>query len=430
MELCLGTERFVTTQGACRATPYILSLTSEPRFSQPAFQKDLNPGQGKRKLSLGVFFPSFRPALARSITGRMKGKIYEHTDSVERTTPVFVIALSLACVALLPKVQAVVPPPDGGYPNFNTAEGQSALFSLTSGIGNTAVGGFALWSNAASSLNTATGAGTLLFNTADDNTANGALALFSNSTGNGNTAIGSHSLESNTEGYQNTACGFVALDLNATGHDNTAIGTNALGASTGSFNVALGSFAGDGVSTADHVICIGDSGANVSNSCYIGNTYGTVIDPATTLAVGMDASHRLGTAVSAERFKRDIQPMERASEAILALKPVTFHYRSDSRNTPCFGLVAEHVADVDPNLVVSDKEGKPYAVRYDQVNAMLLNEFLKEHRKNEQQEATIARLEKQLEIVTATLQKVSAQLDLSKPAPQTASNNHAIKNKD
>ena len=112
--------------------------------------------------------------------------------------------------------------------------------------------------------------------------------------------------------------------------------------------------------------------------------------------------------------------MDTASEAVLALKPVSFHYKSDNTKTPQFGLIAEDVADVNPDLVVRDEKGEIYTVRYDAVNAMLLNEFLKEHRKNEKQEATIARLQEHIEALTADLQKVSAQVEASKPTAQVA----------
>src|SRR5207248_9887255 len=125
---------------------------------------------------------------------------------------------------------------------------------------------------------------------------------------------------------------------------------------------------------------------------------------------------------SSERFKKDISTMEKASEAVLSLRPVTFHYKTDTNGTPQFGLIAEEVAKVNPALVLPDKEGKPYTVRYEAVNAMLLNEFLKEHRKNEEQEATIASLQKQIEALTKGLQKVSAQLEMSRPAAQTVLN--------
>ena len=129
----------------------------------------------------------------------------------------------------------------------------------------------------------------------------------------------------------------------------------------------------------------------------------------------INSNNKLGTATSSKRFKQNIKPMDKSSESLFALKPVTFHYKSDKSNTPQFGLVAEDVAEVNPGLIVRDKEGKPYSVRYDQVNAMLLNEFLKEHRKVDQ-------LEKQVAALTAGLQKVSAQLELSKPAAQTVLN--------
>jgi trimeric autotransporter adhesin len=125
---------------------------------------------------------------------------------------------------------------------------------------------------------------------------------------------------------------------------------------------------------------------------------------------------------SSAKFKNEIKPMENASEAVLALKPVTFHYKGDKTGTPQFGLIAEEVAAVDPNLVVRNKNGEIYTVRYEAVNAMLLNEFLKEHRKNEEREATIARLQKQVEALTAGLQKVSAEVEVSKPATQTVLN--------
>jgi uncharacterized coiled-coil protein SlyX len=384
---------------------------------------------------------------------------------LKKTAPLLLITLTLHCFALLPKAVAVVPPPDGGYPGFNTAEGQNALFSLTTGSANTAVGWFSLSSDGTGSFNTATGAGTLLFNTGDQNTATGAVALFSNTTGAQNTANGISALFSNNTGSRNTANGDRALLNNTSGDDNTAIGTGALSSnttgflntaigngaliqnSTGSGNTALGNSAGFNVTTASNVICIGTFGANVSDSCYIGKIYGTAIDPATTLAVGMDASHRLGTAVSSQRFKRDIQPMDNASEAILALKPVRFHYKSDVKSTPCFGLVAEDVEKVNPDLVVRDKNGEPLSVRYEQINAMLLNEFLKAHRTVQEQKATIAQLkstdakqeatiakqQKQIEALTAGLQKVSDQLaaaspsrgglELSKAEPQVAVNN-------
>src|SRR5207244_11718959 len=157
-----------------------------------------------------------------------------------------------------------------------------------------------------------------------------------------------------------------------------------------SINIALGSSAGSGVSTADDVICIGALGADVSHSCYIGNIFNQ--SSPSGLAVFVNSDGKLGTIMSSRRFKEDIKPMDKASEAILALQPVAFRYKKDfdPTGTAQFGLVAEDVAKVNPDLVVRDKEGKPYSVRYDQVNAMLLNGFLKERKKVETQQKTIA----------------------------------------
>ena len=283
-------------------------------------------------------------------------------------------------------------------------------------MANTAIGVQALSSNTTGIVNTATGN----------------RALESNTDGTSNTATGVDALHDTTSGGGNTAHGYQALLHNDSGDYNTAIGLFALGSvTTGFSNTGLGRSAGTSVTTADHVICIGDnvSGANVSNSCYIGSIFGQTSSGGA--AVFINNSGKLGTSTSSRRFKEEIKPMDTASEAVLALKPVTFRYKKevDSDGIPQFGLVAEDVEKVNPDLVVRDKEGKPYTVRYEQVNAMLLNEFLKEHRKNEQQEskieeqeAKIARQEKQIEALTAGFQKVSAQLELNKPATQTVLN--------
>jgi trimeric autotransporter adhesin len=363
-------------------------------------------------------------------------------------TPLFLIVLLLACIALLPAAQAVVPAPDGGYPGFNTAEGQNALFNLTTGVGNTAMGWYSLWSDTDGSFNTAIGAGALLANIGDPtaqfgdqntatgagallsnttgfaNTATGAFALFTNTTGNWNTANGDAALNSNTIGTENTANGHQALHLNTTGSNNTAIGTVALNYnSTGSNNVALGAGAGLNVTTANNVICIGAEvlGVNLSDSCFIGNIFGAGVSTG-NVPVYVDAGGKLGTGLCSRRFKENIKPMERASEILFALKPVTFRYKEkfDSTGASQFGLVAEDVEKVNPALIVRDKEGKPYTVRYEQVNAMLLNEFLKEHCKVEKLEATVAQQRKDFEAavaqVTAQVQKVSAQLAATSPS--------------
>jgi hypothetical protein len=268
--------------------------------------------------------------------------------------------------------------------------------------------------------NTATGAGALQHNSTlgNDNTANGFQALFRNTHGFSNTASGASSLFNNTTGSRNMAAGFQALQQNTTGERNTAIGYSSLDKNTtGSFNVALGAGAGSGVITANDVICIGRAadGVNVSGTCFIGNIRGVTTQNANALPVVIDGAGQLGTVASSERFKKDIAIMGQASEGILALRPVTFHYKTDGTSTPQFGLIAEEVAKVNPALVLPDKEGKPYTVRYDAVNAMLLNEFLKARRQIDSQQ-------KQIDALTAGLQKVSAQLELNKLAPRTVVN--------
>jgi hypothetical protein len=371
------------------------------------------------------------------------------------------LILAMACFGLLPKAQAVSPPPDGGYPGGNTAEGQAALLSLTTGGYNTAVGFFSLRSNSTGPFNTAIGAGALLANTADNNTATGAGALLSNTTGNQNTANGAFALFSNTTGIDNTAIGDralftnttangntaigtfalftntgsdntgigdVALDFNTTGVSNTAIGVGALASNTsGSSNIALGFDAGIDLTTGGNNIDIGNPGtAAESNTIRIGVQGTQVFTIIAGISNDMQAFGTpvivttdgfLGVQGSSARFKDEIKPMGKASEGLFALKPVTFHYKNkiDPAATSQFGLIAEDVEKVNPDLVVRDKEGKPYTVRYDQVNAMLLNEFIKEHR-------TVAELKEEVGALTAGLQKVSAQLEMSKSAPQTVLN--------
>jgi hypothetical protein len=349
--------------------------------------------------------------------------------------------------------------PVGVGGSFNTADGTNALGSASTGaLGNSAFGWFSLFSNTGGSFNTATGAGALLFNTGDSNTAVGAAALLNNATGTNNTAVGTAALSNNTvsqntaigafalssntgggglAGSLNVAVGDHALTANTIGFENTAVGQNALQAvtsGTANANTALGHSAGFNATTGSGNVYIGANMLGVageSNACYIRSIVGRTVDAGTAVAVFVDANNKLGTTASSRRFKRDIKPMDKASEAIMALKPVTFHYKSDTKSTPCFGLIAEEVAQVDPDLVVRNNDGELMSVRYDQVNAMLLNEFLKEHRKNQKQETTIAELKSEIAILSATvkeqasqIQKVSAQLELSKPEPQTALNNH------
>jgi uncharacterized coiled-coil protein SlyX len=463
-----------------------------------------------------------------------------------RNTLLAMMFPALGFLALAPQAQAISPSPDGGYPGANTAEGQNALFSLTSGVYNTAVGWLSLTSNATGNANTAVGAGALFATTADQNTAVGAGALFSNTTGEANAAQGVFALFNNTDGSNNTATGPEALFANRTGQANTATGAQALfyndgdpnnnegsensafgnGAlfgnttgeansafgsttlfsnDTGSFNIAvgvealfnntggdnnigigtaalsenssgfsntavghgalgnnstgggnvgLGENAGFNVTTASNVICIGSiGGENVNNSCFIGNIYSNVqpvigVDPD---YVTIDSNGRLGRSNlngSSRRFKHDIKPMERASEVILALKPVSFRYNKeyDATQRIAFGLIAEEVAEVAPDLVGRGKKGEPDSVRYEQINAMLLNEFLKEHKKVQQLEvavaqqatitdlksmvarqqkdfqATVARLRARLDDQAAQIQEVNAQVKTNRHPPRVASN--------
>jgi len=364
------------------------------------------------------------------------------------------IPLVLACFGFAPGVQAAT---EGDLGKGNTVEGSGALQSLTTGIHNTALGGLTLFLDATGNYNTATGSQALKNNTADNNTADGfqALyfnttgannaatgwrALFSNTTGDANTANGLQALNSNTIGTGNTAMGFQALFSNTTGNQNAAVGEDALsGNTTGHDNIALGYGCGGNVTTGSNNIDIGNKGvAGDDSTIRIGTSQSATFiagisgagqgGPAAAVFINTNTG-QLGTAApsSSRRFKKEIKPMDQTSEAILGLKPVTFQYKGDSKGTPQFGLIAEEVAEVNPDLVVRDAKGEVYTVRYDAVNAMLLNEFLKEHGKVEQQEATIVQLkstvaqqqkdlqatagqyEKKLNAVTARLNEQAAQ---------------------
>jgi hypothetical protein len=365
------------------------------------------------------------------------------------------ILLALGCFALSPSARALVPPPDGGYFNETTAEGKDALFRLTTGFGNTALGFKALNANTTGNSNTATGRNALLNNTTGaNNTADGSGALFSNTTGDFNTATGRLALLSNTTGSGNTASGFFSLSNNTTAEMNTANGVAALlNNTTGENNIGLGFGAGDNVTTGDNNIDIGNLGVDTeSNTIRIGEQV-AVYDPNTddtmpahtrtfiagirgrttgngdAIPVVIDSAGQLGTMSSSRRFKKEIKPIDQTSEAILGLKPVTFRYKNDNKGKPQFGLIAEEVAKVNPDLVVRDAQGEIYTVRYDAVNAMLLNEFLKEHRKVQEQEATITQLkqdfqsklaeqQKQIKELASGLEKVSAEVEVKRPAQQ------------
>jgi hypothetical protein len=318
----------------------------------------------------------------------------------------------------------------------NTAIGVAALSNNTTGSNNTANGRGALLSNTTGIDNTANGLNALANNTeGDNNTATGFQALVSSTIGNNNTAIGRGALFDNTIGGYNTAIGLDTLSNNTTGSVNTAVGASALANNTtGGANIALGISAGENLTTGNFNIYIGNPGVSAeSNTIRIGNDVhettfiagisGRTVPNGVPVIIG--ANGFLGTIVSSQRFKDQIKPMDKASEAVLALKPVTFRYKKelDPDGIPQFGLVAEEVAKVNPDLVARDAKGQIYTVRYEAVNAMLLNEFLKEHRKVETLEAALDVVNERLNQQDARIQKVSAQVEINKTAPRVVRNN-------
>lgn len=326
----------------------------------------------------------------------------------------------------------------GGHDN--TAVGTDALVHNGTGNFNTGNGAFALFSNTASDQNTAVGYQALFSNGTGLNTAVGYQALFANLGGLENTAMGDQALLDNTGGFFNVAVGGAALLSNVTGNDNTACGGGALTASTGNDNTAIGFQAGINSSTGSNNVYIGSGIGGVageSNACYIASIFGQT--SVNGVPVLINSFNQLGTTTSSKRFKRDIKPMDNTSEALFSLKPVSFRYKKeiDPAGTAQLGLVAEDVEKINPDLVVRDREGKAYSVRYDQVNAMLLNEFLKEHHKVHQQETAIAELkstilqqQKGIEALASRLnqqdtkiEKVNAQIEVNKAAPRVVLNN-------
>src|SRR4051812_52789 len=326
----------------------------------------------------------------------------------------------LACFALLPGAQAQCV--DGCDSNLGTFQGDGALIGNASGVGNAAFGWRALFSNTDASFNSAFGGGALalndgasntavgtaalllnttgtqnvavgtdalVFNNSDDNTAVGAFALFNNvssvtnaalgvfagenndSSGSGladfNTAVGGFALQANVDGTRNTAVGAGALEPMNGGSDNTAVGELA-GATitTGSNNICVGSSAGSGIVDGTNIIAIGSAAtgvfANFGPTTFIGGINEPTGDPGSTVAVLIDSNNNLGTSVSSRRFKHDIKPMDKASAALLDLKPVTFKYNHDVKGSTQYGLVAEEVAKVDSHLVVY-RDGQPFTVK-------------------------------------------------------------------
>ena len=299
----------------------------------------------------------------------------------------------LLSFGLLPTARAILPPPppDGGYPGGNTAEGTEALFNLTTGIDNTAVGFRTLNINTKSNRDTAVGSLALFtdnYTGPSENTATGYAALNRKQKGGDNTANGYRALAllgktNSTVPFGNAAMGFEALSQLSAGNENIAIGRRAgFSLATGpglSENIDIGN---NGAALDFRKIRIGDPFGNSRHlRTFVTGIFGAPVPGA---PVSIQADGKLGTMPSSQRYKDKIKPMGHASDGIFALEPVTFRYKADvdPENAPQFGLLAEQVEKVDPELVVRDKEGKPFSVRYDQVNAMLLNEFLKDTTQN------------------------------------------------
>jgi Chaperone of endosialidase len=345
------------------------------------------------------------------------------TRSKNTTILPVLIALTLDCFGLSPQARAVCQ--EGCLTDQNTVLGDDALLN-NFGSANTAIGFNALLINTDGTDNTAIGDSALFNNDGSFNTATGSFAHYFNTTGSFNTATGLSALQSNTTGDGSTAIGTFALAFNTTGSGNIALGLGAgFSLTTGDNNIDIGN---GGVAGESNTIRIGTQGTQTAT--FIAGIRGVPISGGT--AVGVNSNGQLGQRASSARFKEAIQPMDKASEAIFSLQPVTFRYKKalDPKALPQFGLVAEEVAKVNPDLVFADEQGKPFTVRYEEVNAMLLNEFLKEHRKGLEQDATIRQLktelaqqQKEIKALSAQIQKVSAQVELSKPAPQTVLNN-------
>jgi hypothetical protein len=334
----------------------------------------------------------------------------------------------------------------------NTAVGQQAAFYNETGSGNTAVGSIALGDNFNGNYNTAIGNFALLTNTASANTATGYEALYKNTTGNDNTASGYSVLYSNTSGSNNSAFGYQSLYRNTSGVQNTAAGNNALYANTrgdyntasgsdalhfnttGKYNTALGWEAGynlttgsynieigspgestDGVAENSAVIRIGTitDGTSSQSATYIAGIYGVKTATAGT-AVVIDSSGQLGTVSSSIRYKEDIQPMAEASERLLQLRPVKFRYKkadASGEKPMQYGLIAEEVAKVYPELVVRDAAtGRIDGVRYDELAPMLLNEVQQQQQKIRTQAAQLRDVLQQLAVLKEVSQATQVAL--------------------
>lgn len=307
--------------------------------------------------------------------------------------------------------------------DFNTFLGLNAGNFTMTGDFNTGIGRSALSVNTLGSFNTATGAFALQVNTSGaDNTANGEAALNRNTTGFGNTATGSLALANNSIGNLNTAAGGAALFANTSGDANTAVGVNALGQNEGTNNIGIGFDAGLNLTIGSNNICIGNNGvANESETIRIGTagiqtaTFIAGISGTTSsqgVGVFVNGSGQLGTMTSTRRLKEDIREIAGESDGLMRLRPVAFRYKPqiDPTGLVQYGLIAEEVADVYPDLVVYDRDGRPETVRYHLVNALLLNEVQKQHRTAEALEKTIEQQKRTIDRERAEIDGLKARL--------------------
>ena len=343
---------------------------------------------------------------------------------------------------------------------LNVAVGTDAMVFNDTGDDNTAVGGFALENNVAGFTNVAVGTFAGRENTSSFNTALGGFALRDNVGGTRNTAVGAGALEIMTGGDDNTAIGELAgANYTGTESNNICIGSGTEGTAGESNAIRIGNGSTSGgitlanASALANAITIGGSmstgGINIltllgfgsisignnlqtttgASTCFIGGIFNQT-PVAGSHAVVVGPNNQLTDAtLSSRRFKKDIASIDKLSEGILALRPVTFHWKNDNTNEPEFGLVAEEVADVNLDWITRNPQGEVSGVRYETIPILLLNEFLKEHKKVEQQQANIAELRATVGVLTAQLkeqaaqiQKVSAQLEVNKPAPQVVAN--------
>ncbi len=306
----------------------------------------------------------------------------------------------------------------------NTCYGTDVLFSNTEGSGNSGFGSQVLYDNTEGFYNTAVGELAMRHNTEGSfNSAIGYAALYFNTTGHENTASGDLTLVNNTTGFYNTASGYLALTTVTTGNRNTADGALALANATGSRNVALGFNAGNAVTTGVDNIMIGagqkgkanDSGVirigsnNFQTKALIAGIRGVTTGLANAVPVVIDGNGQLGTISSSRRFKEDIQPMGDVSERLFALRPVTFRYQQpyeDGATPVQFGLVAEEVAEVFPELVVVGEDGEPETVGYHLLATLLLNEFQKAHRIAEAQATELTQLRQEVARMAAVIDRL------------------------